>query len=355
MKRAALHSAAGSALALSLLFLAGCASSPRDGAPSNPPSNLSQSADAEPRVETIRSSGGTSKPYTVLGVSYAPITDDRSFRESGLASWYGKKFHAQSTASGEPYDMYAMTAAHKTLPLPSYVRVRNPANGREAIVRVNDRGPFVEGRVIDLSYAAAAKLDLLRGVAPVEIERITNQDIRAGTWRRDGSATALAAASTTSAASTAAPVASSAPSAPTNGEVAVPSVMVMPVVSAAQPEVRPIVAMPLPAGVEPPAGPPAVGLTGNAPTSVAADAQPASPAPGYWIQLGAFSQREGAQALRQRVTSNMPSLGSDVYVFNERGMYRVQAGPYASRTDAGGTADQIRNGMQLAPIVVERR
>jgi rare lipoprotein A len=114
------------------------------------------------------------------------MTDDRPFRESGLASWYGRKFHDASTSSGEPYDMYAMTAAHKTLPLPSYVRVRNPANGREVVVRVNDRGPFVDGRVIDLSYTAALKLDLLRGVAPVEIERITNEDIRTGAWRRDG-------------------------------------------------------------------------------------------------------------------------------------------------------------------------
>ena len=177
--------------ALTLLFLAGCASGPRggsgigrDGADANPPAGLSQVPDAEPRVEAIRSSGGTSKPYVVLGRSYVPITDDRPFRETGLASWYGRKFHSQSTASGEPYDMYAMTAAHKTLPLPSYVRVRNPANGREAIVRVNDRGPFHDDRVIDLSYTAALKLDLLRGVAPVEIERITNEDIRAGSWRR---------------------------------------------------------------------------------------------------------------------------------------------------------------------------
>ena len=183
-----------------LVLLAGCASGPRggtgigrDGADANPPAGLSQVPDAEPRVEAIRSSGGTSKPYVVLGRSYVPITDDRPLRETGLASWYGRKFHSQSTASGEPYDMYAMTAAHKTLPLPSYVRVRNPANGREVIVRVNDRGPFHDGRIIDLSYTAALKLDLLRGVAPVEIERITNEDIRAGTWRRgDAGATALA-------------------------------------------------------------------------------------------------------------------------------------------------------------------
>lgn len=190
-------SAACAACAVAVaVVLAGCASGPRggrDGPGTSPPSNLERVPDAEPRIEPIRGSGGTSKPYTVLGRGYTPITDDRPFRESGLASWYGRKFHAGSTASGEPYDMYAMTAAHKTLPLPSYVRVRNPANGREAIVRVNDRGPFVDGRVIDLSYTAALKLDLLRGVAPVEIERITNEDIRTGAWRR-GSDTMLAAA-----------------------------------------------------------------------------------------------------------------------------------------------------------------
>lgn len=177
------------------LLVAGCASGPRggsrgsgrDGPGTSIPGNLDRTPDAQPRVESIRSSGGTSKPYTVLGQSYVPIVDDRPFRESGLASWYGTRFHAQSTASGEPYDMYAMTAAHKTLPLPSYVRVRNPANGREVIVRINDRGPFHEGRVIDLSYVAALKLDLLRGVAPVEIERITNDDVRTGAWQRGGS------------------------------------------------------------------------------------------------------------------------------------------------------------------------
>ncbi|MET0208582.1 MAG: RlpA-like double-psi beta-barrel domain-containing protein, partial [Burkholderiaceae bacterium] len=125
-----------------LALLAGCASGPkggsggRDGAEANPPGNLASVPDAEPRIEAIRGSGGTSKPYVVAGQSYVPIVDDRPLREAGLASWYGRKFHGQSTASGEPYDMYAMTGAHKTLPLPSYVRVRNPANGREVIVPV---------------------------------------------------------------------------------------------------------------------------------------------------------------------------------------------------------------------------
>ena len=115
-----------------------------------------------------------------------PITQDRPYVERGLASWYGRKFHGRRTASGEPYDMYAMTAAHPTLPIPSYARVRNPANGREVVVRVNDRGPFHPGRIIDLSYTAALKLDLLRGVAPVEVRAHHLEEIRAGSWRRGG-------------------------------------------------------------------------------------------------------------------------------------------------------------------------
>src|SRR6185436_16130865 len=123
------------------------------------------------------------KPYEVLGVAYVPLTTDRPFKERGLASWYGRKFHGRPTASGEPYNMYAMTAAHPTLPIPSYVRVRHIASGREVIVRVNDRGPFHRGRIIDLSYTAALRLGVLRGVAPVEIERLTNEEIRSGNWR----------------------------------------------------------------------------------------------------------------------------------------------------------------------------
>ena len=120
-------------------------------------------------------------------------TRDSAFSERGLASWYGKKFHGRRTANGEIYDMYAMTAAHPTLPLPSYARIRNPANGREVVVRINDRGPFHAGRIVDLSYAAALRLDLLRGVAPVELERLTFDEIRAGAWRRgDAEATRLA-------------------------------------------------------------------------------------------------------------------------------------------------------------------
>ncbi len=114
------------------------------------------------------------KPYTVFGEYYVPLPSAVGYREKGIASWYGKKFHGRRTSSGETYDMYAMTAAHKTLPLPTYVAVTNLKNNRKIIVKVNDRGPFIRGRLIDLSYAAARELDLVRaGTGPVLIEALT--------------------------------------------------------------------------------------------------------------------------------------------------------------------------------------
>ena len=139
--------------------------------------------DAEPVIEPVRANGGN-RPYRVRGRDFQPLTEDRAHRESGLASWYGRKFHGRRTASGEPYDMHAMTAAHPTLPLPSYARVRNPGNGREVIVRINDRGPFHRGRIIDLSFAAASRLGLTHGPGKVEVERLTFEEIRTGAWRR---------------------------------------------------------------------------------------------------------------------------------------------------------------------------
>ena len=141
-----------------------------DGPGDNIPANLADIPDAVPRVEPLHR--GASKPYTALGRDYVPMTDARGFRQEGLASWYGRRYHGKPTSSGEPYDMYAMTAAHPTLPIPSYVRVSNPAIGRSVVVRINDRGPFHADRVIDLSYTAAWKLDILKGVTPVVVEAI---------------------------------------------------------------------------------------------------------------------------------------------------------------------------------------
>jgi rare lipoprotein A len=152
--------------------------SDRDGPPLSVPPGLAQTPDATPRIDPLRV-GGPNKPYEIQGQRHVPLTADVPFSESGAASWYGRKFHGQPTSSGEIYDMFAMTAAHKTMPIPSYARVTNPANGRVVLVRVNDRGPFVPGRVIDLSYTAALKLGVLAGVAPVQVQRLTFDEIRA--------------------------------------------------------------------------------------------------------------------------------------------------------------------------------
>ena len=158
-----------------LLFLAaalsGCGTTPvdEDSAPARP-RDVSGIPDAVPRAEP-RSARGNPPVYEVMGRRYYVMRDAAGHRERGIASWYGTKFHGRLTSSGEPYDMYAMTAAHKTLPLPAYVRVTHVQNGRSIIVRVNDRGPFVGDRIIDLSYAAAVRLDMHNdGTALVDIE-----------------------------------------------------------------------------------------------------------------------------------------------------------------------------------------
>lgn len=326
------------------LVLAGCASAPpkpgasvpghgagvaaqsgRGGAEPRPPADLDRVPDAEPQVEPVRASG-PNKPYEALGREYVPFIQDRPFNERGLASWYGRKFQGRRTASGEPYDMYAMTAAHPTLPIPSYARVRNPANGREIVVRVNDRGPFHPGRVIDLSYTAALKLDLLRGVAPVEVERITFDEIRAGSWRRGGPAEAVQFAASGS----------------------------NPVTSVPMPVIAPVVAT----IVVPPVAPnvlPAARVEGPAiadATSAQADALPAR---GFWIQLGAFRQRDGAAAFQRRVAEELDWLSPLLAVFSDAALFRLQAGPYSSRDEARGAAESIRAALQLVPVIVERR
>ena len=129
--------------------------------------------DAVPRKEP-RSRYGNGPTYTVRGINYRVLDSSQGYQERGVASWYGKKFHGRMTSSQEPYDMYAMTAAHKSLPLPTYVRVRNLKNNRSIVVRVNDRGPFVDNRLIDLSYSAALKLDMVRdGTTLVEVTAIS--------------------------------------------------------------------------------------------------------------------------------------------------------------------------------------
>jgi rare lipoprotein A len=165
------------------LFLAACGTAPKkaeapsgkyyldDGPPESVPEGLAQVPDAVPRDEPFHRFAN--RPYTVFGQTYVPAVNKDAVKQRGLASWYGKKFHGQKTSSGEVYDMFAMTAAHKTFPIPSYARVTNVKNGLAVVVRINDRGPFHPGRVIDLSYAAAAKIGIVAaGSAMVEVERV---------------------------------------------------------------------------------------------------------------------------------------------------------------------------------------
>ena len=164
------------------LLLAACGSAPRkvepggkyysdDGPPEAIPENLAQIPDAVPRDEPFHKFAN--RPYTVFGQTYVPVVNKDPTKERGLASWYGRKFHGQKTSSGEVYDMFAMTAAHKTLPIPSYAKVTNVKTGQSVVVRVNDRGPFHSNRIIDLSYAAAARIGIVQaGSGMVEVERI---------------------------------------------------------------------------------------------------------------------------------------------------------------------------------------
>ena len=378
--------------ALGLLLIAallgGCALAPpkgapgaagRDGPEANPPPDLAARPDAEPKLEPIRV-GGPNKPYVVLGRGYVPMTQDRPFSERGLASWYGRKFQGRPTSSGEPYDMYAMTAAHPTLPIPSYAWVRNPANGRAVVVRVNDRGPFHPGRVIDLSYTAALKLDLLRGVAPVEVERITFDAIRTGAWRReDGTEVATAgsalpvggaAAAVASAGRAASVAAADDPSAAAaSGPTAAPTPTAA-AEAARTPSPTAVVAAPTGSGAGSDAGTTAETITAArapppaAPATVAMSGVPAAANPpgaasasmqGFWVQLGAFRERSGATTFRRRVASELSWLTPLLAVFDDAALYRLQAGPYPSRDLAFEAAETIRSALQLVPVIVERR
>lgn len=143
-----------------------------DGPPGGGHIDIASIPDAVPAYAPPSKSGN--KPYTTFGRVYKPLGSARGYRERGVASWYGKKFHGRRTASGERYDMFTMTAAHRTLPLPSYVRITNLKNHRSVVVKVNDRGPFLDNRLIDLSYAAAYKLDIVRkGTGLVEVTAVT--------------------------------------------------------------------------------------------------------------------------------------------------------------------------------------
>ncbi len=338
---------------------------------------LGTSADLPPDPEPVAETplqGGPNRPYRALGRQYTPTTEDEPHVERGLASWYGKRFHGRRTASGERFDMNAMTAAHPTWPLPSYARVRNVATGREVIVRINDRGPFHPGRIIDLSYTAARKLGVDHGPSTVEVERLTAESIRTGAWRRDatpapGDRPPLTVASAERSLSTAPPAAGAALAA--DAPMA-ESAWTVAATATATPVATASLAAP-PAAVAWPGPPASAGLPDAVtPTSVESAAASAllplsaatttaatttTASQSYWVQLGAFSRRDGADAFHRQVaaTSDMGWIAPWLTVATDSELHRLQAGPFASRDEAQTVAQRVRGALSLVPVIVERR
>ncbi len=291
-------------------LLAACGTAKRsvhyqnDGPPDRAPGDMASIADATPKVEPIVARGN--RPYIALGRSYTPLTSDSAFRQRGIASWYGKQFHGNRTASGEIYDMFAMTAAHPTMPIPSYARVTSVRTRESVIVRVNDRGPFKHDRVIDLSYAAASRLGIAAtGTGEVEVERITNAQIASGQWR--GAEVTFAA--------------------------------------------RPPVSEPAPA-----LGTPALG---TAPS-------PSAGAGSQWaVQLGAFEQQGNAESFAARVATLLGSAGAPELpelperqraprVEHEDGIFRVLIGLLPDRSSALALAQQLERILERPASLIVR-
>jgi len=275
---------------LALALIAGCGTEPKKGGPAQPgpmgkyysddgppekvPENLAQIPDAVPRDEPFHRYAN--RPYTVFGHTYAPVVDKEPTKERGVASWYGRMFHGRKTASGETYDMFAMTAAHKTLPIPSYARVTNVKTGQSVVVRINDRGPFHAGRVIDLSYAAAARIGIAAvGSGLVDVERVFAE--------------------------------------------------------------RETVAV----APHPPRPAPDIETPMVTPEAAA-----------LWLQLGAFSSADNAEAFRVRAAASLPWMLEPLQVSSRDGLHRVRLGPYRNRNEAAAIADKVRESLGFAPAIL---
>ena len=275
----------------------------KDDGPGDNPPDLAAIPDAEPKVEPLHRFANN--PYNVFGVPYAPQKTLAPYKMRGLGSWYGRKFHGQKTSSGEAYDMYGMTAAHPTLPIPSYARVTNVGNGRSVIVRVNDRGPFHPGRIIDLSYTAAWKLGYIgSGSTPVEVELMT-PDLIAALSKSRRTPTAPAPA---------------------------------PVLAATAPVATPV----------PP--PPVLTAKPDPVQTLPIEVQ----ASGVFLQLAAFSARDNAESFRARIYRELGWLNDGIQILQKDGLFRLHVGPYRDRTEAGGMADRLRAELQLNPVIVVR-
>ena len=265
-----------------------------DGLGDNPPQDIDSIPNAVPRKEPLLDR--TNKPYKALGVVYTPMTRYQPYKISGVASWYGKRYHGKKTSSGEVYDMYSMSAAHPTLPLPSYVKVTNPANGRFVVVRVNDRGPFKNDRVIDLSYAAAYKLRFsAQGSTLVEVEAIDANNVASVSTNASKPTTALVVATK------------------------------MPVTTA---------------------------LPNSSSSSSSSNTNAATTQ--FFIQAGAFKNETNADALMQKIQGLDIEQNAGINSEYNSGLYRLKLGPYSSRQEADKVAAAIRAKLNTSAIIINQ-
>lgn len=266
-----------------------------DGPGDNPPADIDSIPDAQLKTETPLDR--PNRPYSALGKKYVPMTSYAPYVQEGVASWYGRRYHGKKTSSGEIYDMYAMTGAHPTLPIPSYVRVTNPANKRSVIVRINDRGPFKHNRLIDLSYAAAYKLRLVgQGSGHVQVEWI------------DTSPEALRKMNATQTA-------------------------------ASEPvEITPVVyKVPEPTAIKP-----ASKNIMNDDTAT------------YYVQVGAFKNEANGELMQKKIMGlDLAGDAAVTNVYND-GLYRVKLGPFGSRQEANASAVKIRKQLNTSAIVTNQ-
>lgn len=342
-----------------------------DGPGDKVPEGLQALPDAEPKIEAYSKRGN--RPYVVFGKTYTPITDDQPLTQRGVGSWYGKKFHGQKTSSGELYDMYKMTAAHPTLPIPSYARVTNVANGTQVIVRVNDRGPFHSARIMDLSYAAALKLGYLnKGSSELEVTRILPAEIARMANDKAAMADTPAQGSriepVVMPAAPAAPVSLSAPSASQRAVEAMFRADANPASAAPAASAPNLVlesasvnttlisatalssAGQLGGAMAKPVVNAAAGLA--APARVAGDAS--VPLSGFYVQLGAYAQAHNAESARAQLMQSWAGKLPPLEVVQNGDLYRLWCGPYTSKEEALAAAQNIPGVNAAKPLIVQR-
>ena len=259
-----------------------------DGPDGALPVDLDLLAEPVPKLESMNTQAN--QVYSVFGREYVPLTQPSPYKRQGTASWYGRKFHGQRTSSGEVYDMFALTAAHPTLPIPSYARIVNLQNGNSVVVRINDRGPFSSGRIMDVSYAAAHRLGFVQeALANIEVQSILPGAALAG--------------------------ASPAQAAPALALTSAPEIK-----TEATPPQFPI----------------------------------AAEQSGIFLQLGAFSNPSNAENFSNRVRRELDWLKQPLSVTGRNNLYRLQLGPFRDRAEANAISQKIRESLEVRPVVITK-